>query len=115
LIVSALGWQRTLLEAVCIVVVVAAVWTDNREPWQITTRHCAAIRATTLGLSAGIGVFFSRHVSTRVELDFPHRHASHISTRNRALQRIEVSAMREEGGRRRSLPSSPDIFVRRPA
>jgi hypothetical protein len=52
--------------------------------------------STTVGLSGGIGVFLSRHVTARVELDVPQWHASHSSTRNRVLQRIEVSALREE-------------------
>ena len=52
--------------------------------------------STTAGLSAGIGVFVSRHVSARVELDFPQRHTSDMWTRNPVQQRIEVSALREE-------------------
>lgn len=53
--------------------------------------------STTVGLSGGIGVFLSRYVSARVELDFPQWHASDISARHRVLQRIEVSsALREE-------------------
>lgn len=48
--------------------------------------------STTVGLSGGIGVFGSRHISARVELDFPQWHTSDISTRHRLLQRIEVSA-----------------------
>ena len=52
--------------------------------------------STTVGLSGGIGVFGSRHISARVELDVPQWHTSDISTRNRVLQRIEVSALREE-------------------
>ena len=52
--------------------------------------------STTVGLSGGIGVFGSRHISARVELDFPQWHTSDISTRHRVLQRIEVSALQEE-------------------
>ena len=52
--------------------------------------------STTVGLSAGIGVFLSRHVSARVELDFPQWHTSDVWTRNPVQQRIEVSALREE-------------------
>jgi hypothetical protein len=52
--------------------------------------------STTVGLSGGIGVFFSRRVSARLELDFPQWHASDVSRRSRVLQRIEVSALREE-------------------
>ena len=52
--------------------------------------------STTVGLSGGIGVFGSRHISARVELDFPQWHTSDVSTRNRVQQRIEVSALHEE-------------------
>jgi hypothetical protein len=53
--------------------------------------------STTLGASGGIGVFVSRRVSARLELDFPQWHASDESGRERVLQRIEVSALRREG------------------
>ena len=52
--------------------------------------------STTAGVSGGIGVFLSRQVSARVELDFPQWHVSDMSTRNQVRQRIEVSELREE-------------------
>jgi hypothetical protein len=52
--------------------------------------------STTIGLSAGIGVFLSRRVSARLEFDLPQWHASEFSGRSRVRQRIEVHSLREE-------------------
>lgn len=52
--------------------------------------------STTVGWSGGVGVFLSRRVSARLEVDFPQWHASDRSGRRQVLQRIEVSSLREE-------------------